>query len=109
MSATDPLRNPKDPLHLAGPEAERDLFRKIGALCGGYPNEVVENVAGMLLINAIRQNASLWRQAEARMAAHHGRFTQILKDHYDGVSGRKKGVFPYAQHIIVDGRLKGMN
>lgn len=98
---TDPLRNPKDPLLKAGPAAEHELFRQIGQLCNGFPRDVIENVAGHLLINAVRQKMATWPQADREMRDQTGRLMQLLSEHYDTVSGRKKGIFPYDQVISV--------
>ena len=101
MTPNDPLRNPKDPLLAAGSQAEHELFRAICRLCAGFPQDVVRNVAGNLLINSIRQDKAQWPQAEAEMSEQLNRLMGLLKSHYDTVSGRKKGVFPYDQTINV--------
>jgi hypothetical protein len=96
----DPLRNPLDPLHKAGPTNGRDLFQAIGRIASDAPLDAVYDAACNLLINALRQANPSWRQAEAKFDDLFGRSKQILKNHYDTVSGRKKGIFPYDQHVI---------
>jgi hypothetical protein len=95
----DPLRNPSDPLHGSASDASLDLFKAVGKLAAGRPLDTAINVACNLLINAVRQSAPSWRQAEVLFDETFGRSKQLLKDHYD-TNGRKKGIFPYDQVLM---------
>lgn len=102
VDPTDPLRNARDPLHGSGPQVGLELFRAMGKLASGMPADAVINAAAALLINAIRQTAPNWQRAEQLFDELFGRSKQLLSNHYDQVSGRKKGIFPYDQHIVLD-------
>jgi hypothetical protein len=101
MDPKDILRNPKDPLHGAMEDREVQVLRDIGKALHGVPLEACANVGMNLTITAVRQAFSTWSEAEKHMKNLQGRQMQVLKDHYDSVSGRKKGVFPYDQVIAV--------
>lgn len=101
MNTTDPLRNPKDPLHHATQPAARELFKQIGALCNGFSNDQVLDAALNLAINALRQTHGTWPKSEAAFNEFFGRAKQNLREQYDSVTGRKKGIYPYDQSIEV--------
>lgn len=97
----DPLRNPKDPLHMTGPEAEKELFRRLGSVCNEFPRETVICAAMNLLINAIRQNEAGRNGAMAAFDEVSGRARHILLEkHYDSL-GKRRNVFPFAQIIDI--------
>lgn len=98
-NGNDPLRNPKDPFHKAGPEADKELFRMFSRAATGFPTEPVINAACNVLINAIRQGTPDWKAAEKTFDEFFGKSKQLLKNHYDA-NGRKRGVFPYNQVIL---------
>lgn len=101
MSASDPLRNPKDPLHRSGPDAERELFRALGAACSGFPNEAVLGAAANLLVNAIRQSQPTRYAAREKFDELTARVRVLLLDqHYDAL-GKRRNVFPFHQVIEV--------
>ncbi len=92
--------NPKDPLNKVGPESEKELFRSFSMLCDGFPSDSVINAAVNILINAVRQSQPTRSQAEKYIDELIGRTKAILLDsHYDSI-GRRKGIFPYDQHIF---------
>lgn len=98
---TDLLRNPKDPLHKSGPEAERELFRALGAVCSGFPQEAVLGAAANLLVNAIRQGQPTREGAREKFDELTARVRMLLLDqHYDGL-GKRRNVFPFHQVIEV--------
>ena len=97
----DPLRNPSDPIFGTAPDVALELFRAVGKILDRKPLEMCANVACNLLINAIRQNATTWRDAELMFDEAFGRSKQLLKNHYD-THGRKKGIFPYDQVMMPD-------
>jgi hypothetical protein len=97
---TDPLRNPRDPLHGATPPGGRELMRALAPTLHGVPNDVVLDVAVNLIINVLRQQNPTWAKAEVAWDELFGRGKTILHQHYDA-SGRKRGVFPYDQVVTM--------
>lgn len=97
--SSDPLRNRQDPLHQSGPEAEKELFRRLGHVCNEFPRETVLGAAMNLLVNAIRQEHATRGRAEAAFDEIAGRAKNVLLErHYDLV-GNRRNVFPFAQTI----------
>lgn len=94
----DPLLNVKDPLHKSGPNAGKELFRRIVALAQGFPPEAILNAALNLLINPIRKGNDSWQKAEPVFDRWFAAAKTILRDHYDA-NGRRRNVFPYDQQI----------
>lgn len=103
---TDPLRNPKDPLHKVLDVSGAELLRRLSPVCHGFPAPSVVDAAMSLVIETVRQNKRTWAEAEAAMKDISGRTLQALSEHYDTVNGRKKGIFPYDQAIIIPGPFK---
>ncbi len=101
---TDPLRNPLDPIHGSGPDAAMDLFRRVSRAAHHLPTDAVIDAACTLLINAIRQSAPDWRQAEPMFDQYFSRTKSLLHDHYDA-NGRKRGVFPFNQTVAMNGPI----
>lgn len=98
---TDPLRNPKDPLHKSGPDAGKELFRTLSPICHGFDGEAIMDAAFNLVINMIRQSKANWRDAEALFDERLARSKTALRDQYDA-NGKRRNVFPFHQHITVD-------
>lgn len=97
----DPLRNPKDPLHKSGPEAERELFRAMSDACNGYPLDLAVGAAGNVFVNAIRQQHPRKADAERAMRELTAKLLTLLCDgHYD-LQGNRRNVFPYTQVVEV--------
>lgn len=92
------MLNGKDPL-LNGPELQKQLLDALVAQCGGKPNDVVLGAALNLLVNVLRQTYPLQRQVEARYDDLVGRTKTVLLSHYDGVTGKRRSVFPFTQVI----------
>lgn len=101
MDPKDILRNPKDPLLQNGEPMEHELLRQLGKVLHGVPLDIAASCGANLTINAVRQSFSTWIAAEKAMKEVQGKQMQVLKDHYDMISGRKKGVFPFDQVISV--------
>lgn len=90
--ADDPLRS------LQG--QERLLFQQIGAFATGKNLEAVMGACLNMLINAIRQNYPLRKDAEAKFDELFGRAkTLLLTNHYDSVTGKRRNVFPHTQVV----------
>lgn len=97
----DPLRNPKDPLHKTGPEAEKILFKDMVETANGFPLETVAGSAVNVLINAIRQMCSTQTEAETKFDEMFLKAKTVLLDnHYDNL-GNRRNVFPFHQVIEV--------
>jgi hypothetical protein len=97
----DPLRNPKDPLHKSGPEAERELFRAFGQLSNGFPMETVIGAAANVLVNAIRQGQPSREGAREKFDELVTKVRMLLLDqHYDAL-GKRRNVFPFHQTVEV--------
>ncbi len=97
----DPLRNPKDPLHQAGPPQGRELFRRFGQVANGFSHEQVIDAAFNLIVNAIRQGHPGWNKAQARYDELFGRGKTILREHFDA-AGRRRNVFPFDQFVQME-------
>jgi hypothetical protein len=95
------MSDTKDPLLLATPTAQRELFKRMSRACDGFSTEDAIGAAANVMINAIRQAHPTRRKAEVRFDELFGRLKQILVDHYES-GGRKKGVFPYPQVIQME-------
>jgi len=100
---SDPLRNPRDPLHKEGLPGEQELFRRMAAIAveGQFPLEMVMGACMNLMVNAVRQGYATWPQAEQRYDYWIYRFKEVLKQHYDGTGNRKPKIFPFDQHIVM--------
>lgn len=92
MSSRDPISQ--------NPDAAREVFRKFGALAHGFPREDVLNAAANMVINSLRQMHDKREGAGRAWDEIMARAKSQLMECYDS-AGRKKGVFPYAQHVIV--------
>lgn len=102
MTALDPLRNPRDPLHASGPDAEKELFRALGKDCHGYPPEIVLGAAVNLVINALRQQHATKAGAERAFDEIAARSKRLLLDeHYDNLGHRRQGTFPFDVRVVM--------
>lgn len=88
----DPLRN------LQG--QEELLFRLFSQQAVGKNVDAVMGAAINVLINAIRQNYELRKDAEAKIDELFGRAKMLLlANHYDSVTGKRRSVFPHTQIV----------
>ncbi len=92
-----------DPLRKNVPDAARKLFVAYGHASNGFSVPVVLDAAANVVINAVRQQCAMRQDAERMFNELLGRSKQVLLDHYDGVTGKRRNIFPHTQHIIVDG------
>lgn len=99
MSIYPEGHNPKDPLIKTGPDAQMELTKLFGKAATGFPNEAVIGAAINVLVNALRQTYPRASAAEARYSELVGRFKTILLSHYDGVTGKRRAIFPHHQTI----------
>lgn len=101
--ALDPLRNEKDPLHKAGPNYQKELFRQFSQLANGFSAEDVIGATMNMLVNCVRQTNSTRASAESRWNDWTERFKEILLSrHYDSVTGKRRNVFPFEQFVKMD-------
>ena len=75
------------------------LFEAMGACAAGHPQEEVLSAAMNIVLNALRQNVS--RRDEVIYQANElfGRSMELLLEHYDPVSNRRRSVVPFDQVI----------
>jgi len=90
----------KDPLLNASSEAQRVLFTKYVEQSSGFPIDVVIGAAVNLIVNALRQTYTTREVAGTRFDEIASKAKGILFSHYDSL-GRKKGIFPYNQTIVM--------
>jgi hypothetical protein len=96
----DPLRNKLDPIKKTGPDKQHELFRNLSKVCHGFGSDEVIGAAINLLVNAIRGAYSQRGMAERRWNELFGQFKEVLlSKHYDPVTGKRRNVFPFTQHI----------
>ena len=81
------------------PDGGQVLFRELSARCSQFPTKDVINACAALLLNAIRQRSKLRAEAEGDFNELYGRMKSLLLMHYDSVSGKRRGVFPFRQII----------
>lgn len=92
--------NPKDPLLKAGPEVERHLFGAFSKIASGHDHVVVVGATMNLMVNAVRQNCATRSEAERAFDELTGRAKNLLlTQHYDAVSGKRRSIFPFEQHV----------
>lgn len=92
MNSRDPLRN--------NPDAAVELFKQFGKLASGFSHDDAINAAANIVINALRQQHHTRSYAEAAWDEVMARAKGQLMECYDS-TGRKKGVFPYPQTIVM--------
>lgn len=91
-----------DPLSTAiSTEGTRRLFDICTQASAGHSTEQVYTVSANLLINALRQTYATRQQAADAWDHLSTKIKVLLMDHYDS-SGRRKGIFPYAQTVHVN-------
>jgi hypothetical protein len=95
----DPLRNPQDPLRKSGPDQGQELFRQFSKLASGFSTADVVCAAVNVLINAVRQAHPNRTAAEARFNELFGTSKDTLLGHYDGVTGKRRNIFPFHQFV----------
>lgn len=84
------------------PEAGRVLFDRLSRQCNEFPLEAVVNAASNVLLNVLRQRNATRNEAETAFNELFGKMKQILMDHYDGPTGKRRSVFPFHQTIYPD-------
>jgi hypothetical protein len=88
-----------DPIR-SGPPSHIELFEAFAKLADGKNVDAVLGAAVNVIVNAIRQNVALRRDAEAAFDTLFGRAKTILiNEHYDAVTGKRRSVLPFTQVI----------
>ena len=90
-----------DPLHnLQG--QEKQMFDQFTLASAGMNLDAVMGAAANVIMNAIRQSYGTKSEAERKFDELFGRTKQqLLHNHYDSVTGRRRSVFPFTQVIGV--------
>ncbi len=99
MSDHPLINNPNDPLIRTGDAYQRALLEKLGAQCNGFSSDAVIGAAVNLLINAVRQTYSSRVTAEIRFNDLINQSKSTLLEHYDSVTGKRKGNFAHTQIV----------
>lgn len=95
--------NSKDPM-LQNDEAALELFRRFSKMADGFSTKDAVTAAGEVMVNAIRQAYPTRQGAELAWNEWAARLKGQLMNCYLG-NGRLKGVFPYTQHLVLEGTL----
>lgn len=74
-----------------------ELFDAVCRTCNGASLEQVYNVAGNLLVNAIRMSTGERKDAEAKIDEVFARAKDVLLCCYDPVTGKRRSVYPFTQ------------
>ena len=98
MSDAPPTFNPKDTI-LKGPSEQQALLQAFAHTSHGHSREAVLGACSNLIIAAIRQSIATRVVAEQEFDMLCGRTKTVLLQHYDGVTGLRKTVFPFHQQI----------
>lgn len=92
---------------------EEMLFRIFSHAATGKNADAVMGAAVNMIMNAIRQNYPLRKDAEAKITELFGRAKELLlANHYDSVTGKRRSVFPHTQVVrmayhIDDEKVRG--
>jgi len=78
---------------------DRALFNGVAHLCHGHPADEVLSVCANVIMNCIRQNYGLRREAQDKFQELYGRAADALMEHYDPNTGRRRSVVPFDQVI----------
>jgi hypothetical protein len=97
---------PRDPL---APDEGRELFMKMMQLCEGRDREAVLNSSINVIANYIRRYVGLRTEAERMMNDLYGANMQMLMEHYDPVTNKRRSVVPFTQTISMETVRKGGN
>lgn len=91
--------NPADPLWRDAPARVEYLTKQFGEVADKFAVQDVINASASMMVTALRQSCATKAEVEVRYDEIFGRMKSILLSHYDSISGRQKGVFPFDQHI----------
>jgi hypothetical protein len=86
----------RDPL-TEGPG--RELFQQFTQAANGRSIEDVLSASMNMIANCLRQNYGLRSEVEARMKELFGKSMEVLLEHYDPTTGRRRSVIPFDQVV----------
>lgn len=90
----------QDPLqHLRGDAQAREVFEAMGKAFEGMSIDTIIAACMNMIANCIRQNYGTRLEAESRMADICGAMLQMLMEHYDSTTGRRRSVVPFNQVV----------
>lgn len=92
--------NPNDPLN-GRIKTSRDLYAKMVQVAANHPMDTVIEASVNLLVNGMRQTYATKREAEQRSADVCNQIQQILSEHYDSITGRRRNIFPHDQRVVM--------
>lgn len=78
----------------------RELFRRMSKSADGFSTQDVINASANILVNALRQVYGTRQSALGAFDMITTKSKERLADCYDD-AGRKRGVYPYDQHIVI--------
>jgi hypothetical protein len=90
---------PSDPIANPGTESSRALFEQFVSAANGRSIEDVLSASINMIANCLRQNYGLRSEVEGRIDELFGRAKEILLEHYDPVTGRRRSVVPFDQVV----------
>lgn len=93
--------NPKDPLLGAAPPPARVLFDRYtqATVAGAFHADHVIDASVNMMVNALRQSHPTRQTVEARYDEIVGKAKTLLLSHYDSVTGKRRSIFPFTQHV----------
>jgi hypothetical protein len=89
-----------DPLK-KGPESARVLFDTFSKAANGFSHDDAIGAGGNIVLNGIRQSCATKKEADQALDIFYQRARELLDHHYDPATGKRRNVFPFAQHIQV--------
>lgn len=94
--------NPADPLWKNAPERVEHLTKLFAEAAHLFSTEDVINAGASVMITAMRQAYVTRNEAEARFNEVMGQTKTHFLKHYDSITGRKHGLFPFDQTISAE-------
>jgi hypothetical protein len=89
----------KDSIVSGGTDGGRQLFNEFVRVSNGRSIEDVLSACANMIANCLRQNYGRRSEVESRMKELFGRSLEILLEHYDPVTGRRRSVVPFDQVV----------
>lgn len=93
-------KNPNDPIiQNPGSDYGRELCLRLAQVASGFSTADVISACLNLVVNAMREAHTNRRTAEASYVEITGKARQLLLNHYDSVTGKRKSTFAHHQTI----------
>jgi|SoiMethySBSTD1v2_1073268.scaffolds.fasta_scaffold2734181_2 hypothetical protein len=90
---------PKDSIRDPGSETGRALFEEFVRAANGRSIEDVLSACANMIANCLRQNYGLKSEVETRLQELYARSAEVLLQHYDSTTGRRRSVVPFDQTV----------